>query len=73
VRCPVLVIAGSADQRTTLSESRRLFEAAPEPKELWVVQGAAHVDLYRFAGKEYENHVLLFFQRYLPVNGRADR
>jgi len=73
VRCPVLVIAGSADQRTTLSESRRLFEAAPEPKELWVVQGATHVDLYRFAGKEYENHVLPFFQRYLPVNGRADR
>ncbi len=67
VRCPVLIIAGSADQRTTLPESRRLFEAAPEPKELWVLQGAAHVDFYRFAGKEYEDHVLPFFQRYLPV------
>jgi fermentation-respiration switch protein FrsA (DUF1100 family) len=65
VRCPVLVIAGSADTRTTLEESRRLFDAAPQPKELWVVAGAGHVDFHRFARVEYERRVLAFFERYL--------
>src|SRR2546430_1915279 len=35
---PVLIVAGSEDQHTTLDESRELFQAAAQPKELWVVQ-----------------------------------
>jgi len=65
VGCPVLVIAGSIDAHTTLADSEQLFSAAHEPKELWVVEGAAHVDFHRFAGAEYERRILDFFKHNL--------
>jgi len=60
-----LFISGSEDQYTTLEESRQMFAAASEPKALWVVSGARHEDLCRFASKEYEQRVLDFFCHYL--------
>jgi len=62
---PLLVIAGSADRHTTAAETRRLFDAAPEPKQLWWVEGAAHVDFHRYAGEEYEKTVLGFLDRHI--------
>jgi fermentation-respiration switch protein FrsA (DUF1100 family) len=62
---PKLFIAGSADRYTTLAESRQMFEAASEPKALWVVSGAGHEDLYRLVGEEYEQRVLDFFSHHL--------
>ncbi len=61
VTCPILVIGGSADRHTTASETLSLFAAARDPKELWLVPAAAHVDFYRFAPEEYERRVLPFF------------
>jgi uncharacterized protein len=40
-----------------------MFAAAPEPKEFWLVPGAAHVDLHAAAGPEYELRVLAFLRR----------
>jgi fermentation-respiration switch protein FrsA (DUF1100 family) len=62
---PLLLIAGSADRRTTLAESRQLFAKARRPKDLWVIDGAAHVDFHRHAKREYERRILEFFERYL--------
>jgi fermentation-respiration switch protein FrsA (DUF1100 family) len=42
---PVLVVAGSRDQHTTLAESQELFGAAAKPKQMWIVEGAKHQDL----------------------------
>lgn len=58
---PKLFIAGSEDRYTTLAESERLFNAACEPKEMWVVPGAGHVDLHAQLKDEYERRVLKFF------------
>jgi fermentation-respiration switch protein FrsA (DUF1100 family) len=44
---------------------RRLLEAAPEPRELWLVEGARHVDLHRIAGARYEEKVGSFLERTL--------
>jgi fermentation-respiration switch protein FrsA (DUF1100 family) len=66
VRAPVFVVAGAVDRHTTPAETRRLFAAAPEPKSLWLVDGAAHVDLHRHAGREYERRVLAFLAGALP-------
>ncbi|MBV9426391.1 MAG: alpha/beta hydrolase [Bradyrhizobiaceae bacterium] len=63
VTAPVLVIAGSNDRRTTLKETRELFARAREPKYLWVVEGADHVDLEAFAPDEYRRRVLPFLDR----------
>ena len=50
IGCPLLVIAGSADSIVPASQSRRLFEAALEPKRLELVEGADHNDEVLAAG-----------------------
>jgi uncharacterized protein len=65
VHVPMLVIAGAEDPRTTLAESKRLFAAAAEPKQFWIVPGAGHVNFQRFAPQEYEARVLGFLDRFL--------
>jgi uncharacterized protein len=68
VSIPKLFIVGAADRHTTLEESREMFAAASEPKELWVVDGAAHVDLYAVAKRDYQRRVLDFFARHLKTD-----
>ena len=58
---PKLLIAGAEDKHTLLAESQQMFQMAKEPKELWVVDGAQHQDIHRFAKQEYERRVLSFF------------
>jgi fermentation-respiration switch protein FrsA (DUF1100 family) len=60
-----MIIGGSDDRHTLLAETEALFANAPEPKMLWVVDGAAHEDLYRFATEAYEENVLKFFETHL--------
>ena len=69
---PKLFIAGAADLHTTLAESKRLYEAASGPKELWVIGGAAHTDPHAAAGEEYEQRVLDFFADKLPSEQAGD-
>jgi len=65
ISVPVLILSGTADHRTTIAEARDLFGHAPEPKEFWAVEGAAHVDLLNFARTDYEHHVMPFLAKYL--------
>lgn len=65
ITAPKLFIAGAEDRHTTIEESRQLFSAAVEPKQLWVVIGARHQDLHSFAILEYEKTVLAFFGKAL--------
>jgi fermentation-respiration switch protein FrsA (DUF1100 family) len=67
IRAPLLLIAGAADLRTTPADAERLFAAAPEPKQLWVVPEAGHVDFHRVAPEEYEARVLQFLARMQPA------
>ena len=65
LHAPLLVAAGSSDLDTTLAETRRIFDAAPVPKELWVVEGAGHVDLFHFYRREYEARVGAFIREHV--------
>lgn len=65
IKVPKLFIAGAKDRHTKLGESRELFAAASEPKELWVVEEAAHVDVHQMAKEEYERRILDFFEKRL--------
>ena len=60
ITVPKFFLAGTADRDTTLRESQALFAAAAEPKQLWLIDGARHVDLHAFAKAEYEKRVLDF-------------
>ena len=63
LRSRLLIAAGDADRHTTPAETRRLYDAARgEPKSLWIVAGAAHVDLHAFARADYERRVGGFMQ-----------
>jgi uncharacterized protein len=63
--CPVLIAAGECDRRTTIEESRQLFDAAQEPKELVIFHGADHVDLLNNNRDLYEERILSFLHRQL--------
>jgi uncharacterized protein len=60
VRAPILLAAGTHDDRTTVAEVRAMFARANEPKRLWLVEGAGHVDFEGFSPADYRDHVLAF-------------
>lgn len=62
---PILVASGNADTYTTWAETVRLFEAAKEPKQLWAVEGASHVDLHDYDPPAYRHKVLPFLEAHL--------
>lgn len=65
LQAPVLIVHGTEDRHTTLLEAEQLFAAVPEPKEFYRVRGAAHIDLHKYAGNEYEQRIISFFARHL--------
>ena len=62
---PILIIAGEGDSLIPAENGRRLFAAAGEPKELWLIPGADHGGTLGAAGKAYEKKVGEFFDRHL--------
>jgi uncharacterized protein len=50
VRCPVVVVAGGADDIVPPAQSRALYDAAAEPKRYVEVPGAGHNDFALLAG-----------------------
>lgn len=61
IHVPKFFIVGAEDRYTTLVESERIFAAAAEPKQLWIVEGAKHSDLYAVKKKDYEERITSFF------------
>lgn len=64
----LLLAHGAQDRHTTLEEADRLFAAANAPKQRWVVDGAAHADLYAFAPEEYRARIGAFFRHTLGMS-----
>jgi fermentation-respiration switch protein FrsA (DUF1100 family) len=60
IKSPLLIIAGSRDAIVPASQSRQLFEAALEPKELVMIEGADHNDEVLFAGPRVIGSVTRF-------------
>ena len=68
IDCPVCVLSGMEDLHTTESETREIYLAAEEPKQLWLVEGAGHVDLFRASPERYRKEVVGFLDRYLHAD-----
>jgi alpha-beta hydrolase superfamily lysophospholipase len=60
IGCPLLLIGGTLDRHTTVADTEILFEAARQPKELWLIPNAAHIDFLEFAGDAYRRRILSF-------------
>jgi esterase/lipase len=62
---PLFIIAGTNDTHTTLSESKRMYNVASEPKEIWLVKDAEHQNFHQYLPLVYQEKVLGFFNKYL--------
>ena len=63
IKAPTLVIAGDADATIPLQQSRQIYGAAPDPKELLIIQGADHNDPRLVAGPQVIDAVVGFVSR----------
>ena len=61
----VFIIDGWKDAAITMNSPYRLFDAAGEPKQLWVGEGVSHLAMYANDPIEYEKRVIGFFDEYL--------
>ena len=50
---PLLVLHGDQDETVPLSQGRKLYDAANQPKRFQVLEGAAHNDTYEVGGEQY--------------------
>ena len=64
-RLPMLFIHGAADDFVPTWMVYELFEAKPQPKEIWVVPGAAHAVSYRDNRDQYVWRVRNFVSRHI--------
>ena len=64
-RLPMLFIHGAADDFVPTWMVYELFEAKPQPKEIWVVPDAAHAVSYRDNRDQYVWRVRNFVSRYI--------
>ena len=62
---PMLFIHGDADTFVPTWMAYPLYEAKPEPKELWIVPGATHAMSYKDYPQEYTEHVKKFVGKYI--------
>jgi pimeloyl-ACP methyl ester carboxylesterase len=62
---PVFIISGTVDTQTPAAETHRIFAAIQSTRALWLVDGAAHVDLHAHAGLAYEQRVGAFLSSHL--------
>lgn len=69
---PLLILHGTADRVVDPRMARRLFDAAREPKELWLIEGADHYGALQDHADDARRRLLAFFNRCVGVKP-ADR
>lgn len=64
-RRPMLFIHGDADTYVPTSMVKPLYEAKPQPKELWLAPGSKHIHSYIDHPQEYTRRVLQFTNKWM--------
>lgn len=63
---PVFVIHGDADERISIANGRRIFQALVSPHKQWLaVHGAGHLDVPQHGGEPYQQAKLSFLNTWL--------
>jgi dipeptidyl aminopeptidase/acylaminoacyl peptidase len=68
---PILLMHAGEDRDVPVTQARKLFAAAREPKELWIVPHAAHRQIEQVAREEYRRRVIDFFDRAFAADGET--
>jgi fermentation-respiration switch protein FrsA (DUF1100 family) len=61
IRAPLLFLHGDRDEVIPYKLGRDLYDAAPEPKSFWTIEGAGHNDLLEVAGERYRERLAEFY------------
>jgi len=69
---PVYFIHGDRDQIVPVQMSKDLYEKAGDPKKVWIVEGAGHLEVHRKEGSEYEKAVADFFTAAVSTGTRPN-
>jgi uncharacterized protein len=67
----ILIVQGALDPAVPPENGIRLYEAAGQPKELYLVPGAGHGGYMRMEPQEFERRVVGFLERHLRANGSS--
>ena len=62
LHCPILFVHGLLDTFIDVQYSKELHAACPGPKQLLLIEGAGHNDLWDIGGKKYEEALSGFFK-----------
>ncbi|MBX3395170.1 MAG: alpha/beta hydrolase [Phycisphaerae bacterium] len=62
---PIFIMHGAADRVVPARMARELFEAAAEPKQLWIAEGMDHYQVWLDRFEEARGRVLRFFEEAL--------
>ncbi len=62
---PVFLIQSLSDRMVPLDSAQRLYDAAGEPRQLWLENGVPHLNMYVYHKAEYTERVIGFFDEYL--------
>ena len=65
IKIPTYIISGSIDRNTHSNEAKSMYSKLPSSKQLWIVENAAHQDIYRFDSLNYSNNTIQFMDKYL--------
>ena len=66
VDCPLLILHGDRDEVVLISQGRKLYDAATEPKSFYVIEGAAHNDTYIVGQEPYYRALAHFLASLAP-------
>jgi len=66
LRAPLLFFHGDRDEIVAYELGRRLFDAAPEPKQFETIRGAGHNDTVEIGGRAYFDRIARFVDEVAP-------
>ncbi len=69
-RLPMLFIHGDKDTYVPFAMMRRLYDAKPQPKALWVAPGSIHAKSFSDHPVEYTHKISQFVNQYIPTEGK---
>ena len=68
---PLLILHGDQDEIVPVHHGRLLYEAALEPKQLWIVPGAGHIQTMRAPAER--DRLVAYLRQVLEAKNRATR
>jgi fermentation-respiration switch protein FrsA (DUF1100 family) len=62
---PVFIIQGMGDKMVPLDSAQRLYDAAGDPRLLWLEEDVPHLNMYAYYRTEYVRRTIDFFDEFL--------